>query len=103
MRPGQSCQQELGQGRNAICLLAESRYFDWDNIEPKVKVSTKLAFCGHLLKGSVSGGNNPDIDLEILHATEPLKSGCINDAQELGLQFRGCIADFIQEYGSPLR
>src|SRR5438128_1884527 len=49
------------QEGDVLAPLAQARQWDWNHVEPVVKVFTKSAFFDPFLKGLVGGGHNADV------------------------------------------
>ena len=62
----------------------------------------KLPLCTALGKIAIGGGDHPQIDLMSCNAAQPAKRLLLQNAQELGLNPRRQVADFIQEQGSAV-
>ena len=58
----------IDQQRNVFAPLAQGRQLDVEDVEPVIKIRTKLAFFDQLLKILVRGGNTAEIHLNWLRA-----------------------------------
>ena len=50
----------------------------------------------------VGGGDDPDVDLELLGAAHPAQPAGLEHAQQLGLQVLGQLADLVEEHRAPV-
>src|SRR5262245_17461560 len=85
------------QSRNVLAPLPERGNADREHIEPVQQIGSKLSGGSHLLEVAIGGGNQPEVDLAGLRRSQTLELPFLKHAQQLSLQLKRKIADFIEE------
>src|SRR5688572_23986747 len=91
------------QRRNVVDALAQRRDGDRKNIQAIVQIRSERSVFDHLRKIAVRGRDDPHVHPLGPRAAEALKLTLLQDAQQLGLYFRGDIADLVQEQRALVR
>ena len=84
-------------------MLAQRRNIDGHNIQAVVKVFAKRSFFQRRAQITIRGGDQPHIHLDGLGPAQPLKLALLQYAQQLYLDRRGHIADFIEKQRAFVR
>src|SRR4029078_9773888 len=71
--------------------------------DPEEQIATKRAAARIAIEIAVSRAHDPDIDRDLLGATDPREPVLLEDAQELGLHREGHLADLVEEQGAHVR
>ena len=90
-------QEVVGQQRDVAMAFAQGRQEDGDDVQAEVKVGAELALGHRHFQIAVGGGDQTDVDLDGLGAADPFELAFLQDAQQLGLEIGGNLADFVQE------
>src|ERR1700722_18429693 len=90
-------QEVLHQHGNVFATLAERREIDADYIEAIEKVFAELAFAHELAQIDIGGGDDADIDLNLLDSAEMHESAVLQHAQDFALRVHGHGSDFVEE------
>src|SRR6185437_6510795 len=85
------------QERNVLGTFPQRRDADGKHVQPVIQVAAKLAALDHFLQVAVGGSYQADVYLFGLSAAQPLKLALLQSTQEFGLDFKGNIADLIEE------
>jgi hypothetical protein len=86
------------QQANVVAPLSQRRQRHRHHVEAVEQVLAELALLHFLLQGSVRGGNDAHVDLNIRGAADALERLLFEEAQELGLEQGHHLADFVEEY-----
>ena len=81
----------------SVAALAERRQDDLDDAKPVVEVFAKGAVLDHLLEVAVRGGDHARLGAFGLLRAQRLELAILDDAQQLGLELRGRVADLVEE------
>ncbi len=93
-------QEVLYKGLDVFRPIAQRRYKDRKDIKTVVQVFAEGPARNSREKVCIRGGDDAQIDLNLLEAANTAKAKCLQDAQELRLQNGGHRADLIQEQRS---
>ena len=77
--------------------LAQGRYLELQDVEAVVEVLAEASLGGELLESPVGGGDDADVQLYLLAATDSGYGVRLHGAQELGLEFYGQFANLVEE------
>src|SRR5262245_3855662 len=77
--------------------MTQRRHRNRENIEAIPEIFAKGALLNLLTEIPVCCGNNAHIDLNRLRASQPLDLSFLKDSQQLGLQLKRELANFIKE------
>ncbi|MNN35012.1 hypothetical protein D3C81_1488480 [compost metagenome] len=56
----------------------------------------------HLLQVAVGGTDHPQVDLALLHRTNPADTAILQQLEQFGLQHQVHFADFVEEQGTAV-
>src|SRR5579859_920842 len=90
------------QQRNIFLAFAQWRNSNRKNVQAIKQIGTKPVFFHHLCKVAVSGSYQAGVCADGATAAQTLEFPLLQDAQELGLQFKRDFTDFIKKYRSPI-
>lgn len=82
VEPGQEI---VGQDWDVFFAFPQGRQKDREDIQSVEQVSSKDPLITELLEVMVGGGNDPDIRLDLLLSSHPLKGALLKNLQEFGL------------------
>src|SRR5689334_10845822 len=82
--------------------VAQRWQADRDDVEPMKEIFPKITLAQRRLKIAVGRGNHPDIHRDRRNAANTLELALLQKAQELRLQFRGNIANLIEEHSATM-
>ena len=85
------------QPRDVVRPLAQRRQHEREHVQPVVEVLAEAAVGHHPGQVAVGGRDHPHVDLDRLRAAEALELLLLQDAEQLGLQLRGDVADLVEE------
>ena len=100
---GKAMDEIFQQRQNIIPSLPKGWHLDREHVEPVKEVGTKSSICGGGFEIAIGCRNHPNIDLDGLFASHPLKFPLLQHSQECHLGIRGQLTDFIEENGSAVR
>src|ERR1700723_2045565 len=83
--------------------LAQGRKMDGEDGEAVVEIFAKLLLCDALFEVCIGGCNDADVDLEVLVAAQALHLALLEEAENLALEGKRHIADFIEEERATMR
>src|SRR5207248_4740859 len=83
--------------------LAQRWHKDGEDLEPVVKVAAKLAVFDHLLQVTVGGGHQTRIHRNGAVAPQSFEFLLLEGAEELGLNLKRNVTDFVEEQRSLVR
>ena len=83
--------------RNFRGALAQRRHINGENVEAVIEVLTESAGFHGFLHVHVGGGENAHVDIHQVAAAEAGVLVILQDVEQLGLQVRGHLRDFIKE------
>ena len=87
----------MDQGRDVLRPLAQRWHKDGEDLEPVVKVAAKLAVFDHLLQVTVGCGHQTRIHRNGAVAPQSFEFLLLEGAEELGLNLKGNVTDFVKE------
>jgi hypothetical protein len=89
--------EELGEGGDVFGPLTQGRDGDVNDVEAEIEVLAESAFFHGLAQVFVGGGDDAQIELDVLEAAEAAEALLLDHAEEFGLEDEGNFADFIEE------
>ena len=69
-----------------------------EHVEAVEQVFAKRTFADHFFQVAVGRAEDPHVDLDLTIATDPTEAAIVEEAQQLGLQVRRHLADFVEKY-----
>ena len=94
--------EEIHQWQNIFLPLAQRRNENRDDRQAIVKVLPELALALRLLQVAVGSGNDAHIHLHVADPAYPANHLVLKNPQQLGLQQRRQLADFVEEEGPAI-
>src|ERR1051325_8685384 len=88
---------------DVFAAFAQRRQPDWKHAEPIVEILAEHSFANHAPKIAMRGGDDAYVHLLRLRRSEPLERSFLQDAQPLGLQVEGQIADLVEKERAAVR
>src|SRR5882757_4587911 len=88
------------QRRNIFAAVAQGGQRQMDDVQAMVKIFAEAAFADEREQLHVGSGDDADVDLDLLGATEAHEFALLNYAKKLGLCFRADGGDFVEEDGA---
>src|SRR4029077_12270641 len=85
------------QGRHILAAIAQGRKLQVNYVQAVVKILAKPAFAYKGEEIDVGGGDDTNVHLDLLRASEPHELTLLNDAEQLGLRFRTDGGNFVEE------
>ena len=85
------------QHRQVVSALAKRRQLNHADADAVEKIGAKLPFIRPLFQVAMRRGNQPNVGADGLFATDACEFLLLQDAEHLGLDRQGHIADFVQE------
>ena len=95
-------QEETGEEADVFSAFTQRRDVDADDIEPVKKVFAEFPLLDILFQIAIGGGDDADIRLHRLIATDAGVFPLLEHAENLALQGHGHVANFIQKEGSSI-
>ncbi len=93
---------EIDDGEDIFLALAERGKEDGDDGEAVKEVLAELRRADGAFEVAIGSGDDADIGLDIANTAEAPDDLVIEDAEELGLEKRGQLANFIEEEGAAV-
>jgi hypothetical protein len=90
-------EEVLGEQGHVVEPVAQRRHLDLDHVEAVIEIFAERAAADHLGEVAVGRGDDAHVDLDRLLAADALEAELLQDAQELGLQAQGQLADLVEE------
>ena len=89
--------------RDVARPFAQRRQEHRNDIDAVVEVGAELALGDRLLEVLVGRADEPDVDLQRARAADPLELALLKHAQQLGLEARRNLADFVEQQRAAMR
>jgi len=89
--------EEVGEPRDLVPALAQGGHDDLDDLEPVVQILPEIAGEHHLLEIPVGGGQHAHVHRLPLVAAQTGELAVLQHVEQLGLQGRLQLRDFVQE------
>ena len=96
-------EEVLGENRDVLRALPQRRHFDRDHVQAKEEVLAEALLADGLLEVLVGGSDHPNVGLQGLRRADGLEGLFLEDAQQLHLEIRAHVADFVEEDRAPVR
>ena len=87
----------VGQHRNVFDATAQGGHFQFDNVEPEKQIVAEISAGDGGVKILVSRGDHANVDLDWLVAADALEFALLQHSQQLRLQPRRELANFIKK------
>jgi hypothetical protein len=91
-----------GEERDVFLAAAERWELEGDDVEAVEEVLAEAAFLDGLLEVDVGGGDDADVDLDLLVAADVHEAAVLKDAEDLGLHVHAHGADLVEEEGATV-
>src|SRR5258708_32514487 len=85
------------QRGNVFAAIAQRRQLKVNDVEAVIEIFSEAAFADKGEEVHVGGGDDADVDFNLLSAAEAHEFALLNDAEKLGLRFRTDGGDFVAE------
>src|SRR5262249_47601904 len=95
--PGDLVREMADEPGDVVAALAQGGQAEGEHVEAVIEVAAELAIGDHRRQVAVSGRHQADIDSNGPGAAEALELLLLQDAEQLGLQLRGDVADLVEE------
>src|SRR6185369_6297069 len=92
----------IDEQRDVFLAQPERRHRDGENIDPVKQVFPELAVLDLFSQITVGGRDDPDIGLDGAGTPQPLEFTILDDPEQLALQLKRHLADFVEEYGAAI-
>ena len=93
----EAVQEEVRQQRDVAATLPQRRDADGEGVHAVEQVAAEDALADLLVEVGVGGGDDADIDLDLLAAADALDDLVLQEAQQLDLQGMRQVADLVEE------
>lgn len=94
---GRLSEKMKGEEIDVLRPVPEVRYSNHDDVKAEVEVFPELAGLHEGLEGPVSGGEDADVGVNGLAAADAFEGSFLEETEELLLEGRGQVADFVEE------
>src|SRR5260370_1346023 len=95
--PAVTIKEMRKQRGNVFAAIAERRQLKVNDVEAVIEIFSEAAFADKGEEVHVGGGDDADVDFNLLSAAEAHEFALLNDAEKLGLRFRTDGGDFVEE------
>ena len=95
--------EEVGELQDFVAPLAQRRHDRLDHLEPVIQVLAELAAQHHRLEVAVRGGDDADVDFDLLVAAKLGELRVLQHVEQLGLERRLHLADLVEEDRAEVR
>ena len=99
---GEVVEEAVDEQGDIFSAAAQRRHLDGDDVEAVVEIVAELAFADGLAEVDVGGGDDADVDLNLLIAADGHEAALLEDAEDLGLGIHAHVADFVEEEGAAI-
>src|SRR5919201_775048 len=96
-------EEVVAQQRNVLGALAKRRYAQCDGVDPEVEILTQLSFTEGRIEIDVGRADQPEVDVHDPVAADRPVLALLQHAQQLRLQVRRHLADFVEQQRAALR
>ena len=94
--------EKLGQQADVIPPLPQWRQPDANNIDSVEQITTKAAILNHCIDIAGRGGNDPNIDRDLLASANPTNSPLLQHPQQFGLEGWWQFSNLVEEQCAPV-
>ena len=91
------------QERDVVTPPAQWRQVERDYVQAEIQVVAEQSAGHRLLQVDIGGGDDAHVHAVGARAAQPLELPLLEDAQQLGLQGQGQLADLVEEDGAAVR
>src|SRR4029077_9151093 len=88
--------------RNVVLARAQRRNRDREDVEAVVEIVAKFAFRDRFLEIAIRRGDHAQVHLSRLRAADRLEFAFLQNAEQLYLQVKRQLADFVEEDGAAV-
>src|SRR5208337_1616853 len=99
---GEALDEMLHQQRDVLSPFAQCGNPDWEDIQPVKEIGTEFLFLNQSAEISIGGSDQARVRREGARTSQAFELALLQDAQQLGLQLEGNLANLIQEDGSAI-
>src|SRR5579863_5665309 len=92
----------LGERDNIGAPLAQRRQRNAHHVEPVIQIFAKYFFADRRFQVAIGSGENAEITANGLRPADPLEGMLLQNPQQLGLEIRRELTDFVEEDGAGL-
>ena len=85
----------LRKQRNVVAPLSKRREVHLNDVQTVIQVLTKLSLLHEFREVSIGRADHSNADVDRAIASQPLEAALLQNAQQLGLQAKTKVADFI--------
>ena len=96
---GETAHELLGEMGHVLPVFAQRRHVNGHDVEAEEEVLAEFLALDAFLEVAVGGGDDADIHLDGAVAADAFELALLEDAQQLGLDLRRNLADFVQQDG----
>jgi hypothetical protein len=96
-------EEVLREQRNILGPFAQCRHANHYGAHAKIKVAAELLVANQLTQIGMTGGDQPNVELTLLHISQPSKLLLFQDFQQLWLNLEIHVANLIEENRPSLR
>ena len=93
----------LHEQPDVLAALPQGSERDVEDVEAEVEILAEPSRLDLLLQVAVGGADHPYVDRDLALAAEPAQPFLLEDAEELGLQLDGNLADLVEEERAAVR
>ena len=99
---GTALEKGMGQQDGIAATFAQRRDFDDDFGQVVIQVFAESRFLDQRAQILVRGADHAHVDGDFLAPAQTLDLAFLQEAQQLGLQWRGQVADFLEKQGAAV-
>ena len=100
---GRVVQKVASEERDVFGAATKWRQVNGKDIETVIEVLAKIAFRNRLLQIDVGGGDDPDIDVDLVMPSDPAETHFLEDTQQIDLDVQRRLSQFIEKECSAIR
>src|SRR6185503_10873282 len=93
--------EPIGQGGDVLAPLAQRRNLDSDHVESVIEILAELAGAHLAFDVAVGGGEDAHVDGNFRSCADRSYRAFLQHAQQLDLQWRRQLADFVEKDAAP--
>ena len=93
----------IAQERNVLAPLPQRRHTERDGVDAEVEVLAQAPVPERRVHVDVGRADEPEVHAHVAVAAQRPVAALLQNAQQLGLQVRGHLADLVKQQRSPLR
>ena len=96
------CMNLWARKRHVLLAFAQGRHVNGHDVEAEKQVLAEFLAFDAFFQVPVGGGDDADVHLDGAVAADAFQFALLQDAQQLGLDLRGNLADFVQQDGAAV-